>query len=46
MPVVTSGKVLVTGSNGFVGMWVVDKLLKEGYTVRAVVRSAQKGEHI
>lgn len=46
MPVVNSGKVLVTGANGFVAMWIIDSLLKQGYAVRAVVRSADKGAHI
>jgi hypothetical protein len=32
------GKVLVTGASGFVGSWLVMKLLQAGYTVRATVR--------
>lgn len=43
MTVVTSGKVLVTGANGFIAIWVVDHLLKRGYHVRAAVRSVEKG---
>lgn len=46
MPAVDSGKVLVTGGNGFVGSWVVESLLKQGYAVHAVVRSADKGGHL
>ena len=34
--------VLVTGANGFVGSHVVDELLKNGYQVKAVVRSEWK----
>lgn len=46
MAIVTSGKILVTGANGFVAMWVVDRLFKQGYAVRATVRSADKGVHL
>lgn len=46
MPAVTSGKVLVTGANGYVAMWVVDRLLKQGFAVRATVRSVDKGAHL
>ena len=46
MPVVTSGKVLVTGANGYIALWVVETLFKQGYSVRATVRSADKGTHI
>ena len=46
MPAVISGKVLVTGANGFIAIWVVERLLRQGYAVRATVRSADKGEHI
>lgn len=46
MPAITSGKVLVTGANGYVAIWVVDTLLKQGYSVRATVRSADKGTHL
>jgi dihydroflavonol-4-reductase len=31
-------KVLVTGSNGFIGSWLVEKLLDRGDTVRCLVR--------
>jgi len=37
-------KVLVTGANGYIGLWVVRVLLQRGYSVRGTVRTAQKGE--
>lgn len=46
MPIVTSGRVLVTGANGFLAIWMVDRLLRQDYAVRAVVRSAAKGVHV
>ncbi|KAI0074846.1 NAD-P-binding protein [Panus rudis PR-1116 ss-1] len=42
MPAVKSGKVLVTGANGFVATWVIKNLLEAGYTVRGTVRSASR----
>ncbi|KAH6916476.1 D-lactaldehyde dehydrogenase [Coprinopsis sp. MPI-PUGE-AT-0042] len=39
-------KVLVSGANGFIGMWVVHSLLEKGYSVRAAVRSPDKGRHM
>ncbi|KAJ7438936.1 hypothetical protein B0H11DRAFT_2103455 [Mycena galericulata] len=42
MPAVQSGKVLVSGANGFIAAWVVRELLKQGYSVRGVVRSEDK----
>ena len=38
MPVVTKGKVLVTGANGYIAVWVVKSLLDQGYSVRGTVR--------
>lgn len=35
-------KVLVTGANGYIAVWVVDTLLKAGYTVRGTVRGWNK----
>jgi bifunctional dihydroflavonol 4-reductase/flavanone 4-reductase len=32
------GPVVVTGASGFVGSWLVMKLLQAGYVVRATVR--------
>ncbi|KDR70013.1 hypothetical protein GALMADRAFT_901336 [Galerina marginata CBS 339.88] len=49
MPIVDpneSVKVLVTGANGFIGMWVVRTLLEQGYTVRGAVRSEEKGKRL
>ena len=34
----SKGPVVVTGASGFVGSWLVMKLLQAGYTVRATVR--------
>jgi len=39
-------KVLVTGANGYVAMWLVRILLEQGYTVRGTVRTADKGKHL
>ncbi|KAJ6535745.1 hypothetical protein B0H19DRAFT_963478 [Mycena capillaripes] len=46
MPAITSGKVLVSGANGFIAAWVVRELLEEGFSVRGVVRSAAKCRHL
>ncbi|KAG5635177.1 hypothetical protein H0H81_012139, partial [Sphagnurus paluster] len=43
MPTISVGdKVLVSGANGFIAIWVVRKLLEKGYRVRGTVRSADK----
>lgn len=36
--------VLVTGGTGYVAGWTIRKLLEKGYSVKATVRSARKGE--
>ncbi|KAJ7466026.1 D-lactaldehyde dehydrogenase [Mycena latifolia] len=46
MPAVSSGKVLVSGANGFIAAWVVRSLLEEGFSVRGAVRSENKGVHL
>lgn len=47
MPALQSpGKVLVTGTNGYIAMWVVREFLQQGYSVRGTVRSAKKAEHV
>jgi uncharacterized protein YbjT (DUF2867 family) len=43
MPAIPQGsKVLVSGANGYIAMWVVRILLERGYSVRATVRTAGK----
>ncbi|KAJ7112047.1 NAD(P)-binding protein [Mycena crocata] len=46
MPAISSGKVLVSGANGFVAAWVVRSLLEDGFSVRGAVRSDAKGTHL
>ena len=47
MPTVQPGsKVLVSGANGYIAIWVVRALLEQGYAVRGAVRSEAKGEHL
>ncbi|KZV94789.1 NAD(P)-binding protein [Exidia glandulosa HHB12029] len=38
--------VLVTGANGFIGSWVVRRLLESGFVVHAAVRSSAKAQEI
>ena len=42
MPAISSGKVLVTGANGFIAAWIIKDLLSRGFSVRGTVRSAEK----
>ncbi|OJT04624.1 NADPH-dependent methylglyoxal reductase GRE2 [Trametes pubescens] len=46
MPAISSGKVLVTGANGFIAVWTVKALLDAGFSVRGAVRSLSKAEHL
>ena len=46
MPVIASGKVLVTGATGYIAGWVIRTLLEQGYSVRGTVRSMAKGDPI
>lgn len=39
-------KVFVTGSNGFLGSWIVKSLLKKGYLVKALVRSKSRLDNL
>ncbi|KAJ7682984.1 D-lactaldehyde dehydrogenase [Mycena rosella] len=47
MPAIQPGdKVLVSGANGFIAVWVLQTLLEKGYSVRGTVRSAAKAAHL
>ncbi|KAI0926024.1 hypothetical protein AcW1_008303 [Taiwanofungus camphoratus] len=46
MVAVISGRVLVTGANGYIAIWVVRSLLEQGYAVRGTVRSESKAAHL
>ena len=48
MPTLSSptSKVLVTGPNGYIGLWVVKTLLDRGHTVRAAVRSETRANEL
>ena len=48
MPAVPApARVLVSGVNGYVGTWVAETYLSEGYSVRGTVRSvARAGKHL
>lgn len=46
MPAIQSGKVLVTGANGYIALWVVKSLLEKGFSVRGTVRSEAKVTHL
>ncbi|KAH7906352.1 hypothetical protein BJ138DRAFT_1162780 [Hygrophoropsis aurantiaca] len=45
-PANASQKILVSGANGYIAIWVVRTLLERGYSVRSTVRSADKGKHL
>ena len=45
MPSISKGsKVLVSGANGYLAMWVVRTLLERGFIVRGTVRAEDKGK--
>ncbi|KAG6856805.1 hypothetical protein H0H87_000502 [Tephrocybe sp. NHM501043] len=47
MPTISPGdKVLVSGANGFIAIWIVRTLLEKGYAVRGTVRSVGKGKYL
>lgn len=37
-----NGSVVVTGASGYIGSWLVKRLLQAGYSVRATVRDPSK----
>ena len=39
-------KVLVSGANGYIAMWIVCTLLERGFTVRGTVRTEEKGKYM
>ena len=45
-PVQPPAKAVVTGANGYIATWAVRYLLEDGYSVRGVVRSETKGQHL
>ena len=46
MPALTKGKVLVTGANGYIAVWVAKHLLDAGYSVRGTVRRVSTIPHL
>ena len=46
MPAIDSGKVLVTGANGYIAVWVVKAFLDKGFAVRGTVRAENKATHL
>ncbi|KAI0367231.1 D-lactaldehyde dehydrogenase [Pilatotrama ljubarskyi] len=46
MPSITSGRVLVTGANGYVATWVLKYLLERSFSVRGTIRSESKAAHL
>ena len=45
MPSLDKGsKVLVSGANGYIAMWIVRTLLERGFLVRGAVRTEEKGK--
>ena len=46
MPALDTGKVLVTGSNGYIGVWLCKTLLERGFYVRGSVRNESKATHL
>lgn len=46
MPAVTSGKVLVTGANGYVGVWTLKAFLDAGFSVRGGIRDDSKAVYL
>ena len=43
---VADGPIAVTGSSGYIGSWIVQDLVEQGYTVRACVRDATNPDKV
>jgi dihydroflavonol-4-reductase len=41
-----SKPILVTGATGYIAGWIIERLLKQGYTVHATVRDPSKKNKI
>ncbi len=39
-------KILVSGANGFIAVWIIKHLLESGYGVRGTVRRHEKAKHL
>ncbi|KIO19603.1 hypothetical protein M407DRAFT_30755 [Tulasnella calospora MUT 4182] len=47
MPTISpKSKVLVTGANGYISLWIARYLLDRGFSVRGAIRSSSKGEQV
>ncbi|KAF8996443.1 hypothetical protein BDQ17DRAFT_1429725 [Cyathus striatus] len=46
MPPISTGRILVTGANGYIGTWLVRSLLAQNYAVRGVVRTPDKAKSL
>lgn len=48
MPAISpaDGPVAVTGASGYIGSWIVQDLIEQGYTARACVRDASNGDKV
>jgi uncharacterized protein YbjT (DUF2867 family) len=47
MPTISKGdKILVSGANGYIAIWIVRTFLERGYVVRGTVRDTSKGEYL
>ncbi|KAH6904329.1 D-lactaldehyde dehydrogenase [Coprinopsis sp. MPI-PUGE-AT-0042] len=47
MPSISSNdKILITGANGYVALWIIKTSLEKGYSVRAAVRAESKASHL
>ena len=42
----TDGPIAVTGASGYIGSWIVQDLIEQGYPVRACVRDVAKPEKV